>query len=984
MTLGRLIGADDPDTRALQSARILFLSLACANLLFGLMDDRTRPGPWDPVPLRFFVSGVVALAYAMSYASAAVRARVRRIAVLLAYLVSVFAFGIVHMEQLSTDAILGFLTVVVAAGMSFGDRKSLFVYFAFVVAGTGVLGYAAGRHQLNPATFLAASFAVAAVSYVSLGHRLRVNEALVRSNRSLTEQVTERLRAEEALRLGEEKYRTILESVEEGYYEVDGEGRFTFFNDSFCAILGHPADHVRWLDLERVAGPSGMEALREMTGRAQRGEAAAVPFEWEVRRGDGSERFVEASLAPVRDTAGALLGFRGIVRDIHSRKLTETELRRAREAAVQASRVKSQFLANMSHEIRTPMNGIIGMTELALDTDTTPEQREYLGTLKSSATALLTILNDILDLSKIEAGRLELESVPFRLRDGVRDTLRSLAPRAHQKGLELACNIPVGVPDDVVGDPGRLRQILVNLVGNSVKFTDAGEVVVDVDVVSRSTTHVVLEFAVRDTGIGIPPEKQHLVFEPFTQADGSTTRKYGGTGLGLAITSQLVEMMGGTIGVESESGRGSTFRFTTRFGLADVGAGAAIPAPTGHLAGLPVLVTDDNETSRRILRDLFVGWGMLPTAVSSGHDAIHALREARRRDDAFRLVVTDVEMPEMDGFALVEAMRSEAAIAETPLILLTSSGHRGDASRCRKLGVAGYLPKPVSGSDLREAVLAILARPGASGPDQLVTRHLLRERRRGLHVLLAEDNPVNRRLATRLLEKRGHSVVAVHDGAQAVAKVRDERFDVVLMDLQMPELDGLEATRAIRDAESGSANRTPIIALTAHALRGDRERCLEAGMDAYLVKPVEASALYDAIETVAGSAGSDDEEHPVEEAPAISAISIETALRRVGDDRALLSEIVRLFREDSPGMLADIGGALDRRDARGLERAAHRIKGSLGVIAASPAADAALELEQLARSGDFDAAEAAWARLGSEIERLAPELEAIDMGVSMP
>ncbi|MGH9452442.1 MAG: response regulator [Terriglobia bacterium] len=669
------------------------------------------------------------------------------------------------------------------------------------------------------------------------------------------------LRREAALK---EQYRELFENANDIVFTCGMDGKLTSLNKAGEGVMGYSRYEALGRDFREFLAPGHQELPAEALVQDTTAETHS-PKEITLLTKDRRQVPIEVSARIIRQE-GRPNGIQGIARNITERKRVEVELRKAMDTAEAASRAKSEFVANMSHEIRTPMNGILGMTELALDTDLTDDQRDYLNTVKISADSLLGVINDILDFSKIEAGKLELDVVGFNFRDTITETLKPMALRAQQKGLELLCDVGDSVPEAVIGDPARLRQILTNLLGNAIKFTSKGEVVVEAQVEKKPDPgqDVLLHLTVRDTGIGVPEEKQRLIFEAFSQADTSTTRRFGGTGLGLTISNRLVEMMGGRIWVESDGVQGSRFHFTVRLVVSE---GKSDPdlAPTADLAGLSVLVVDDNATNRKILDNTLRRWAIEPVLAESGEEALRALQSAELRNEPFGLVLTDANMPEMDGFELVSEMRQQSGLAQATIMMLSSGSQRGDAAQCRTLGVSAYLTKPICERDLRRAIERVLSssKPAPTISPE-VTRHLnwsAAQSPAATRVLLVEDNPVNQKLAVRLLEKRGYVVTPAWNGLEAIEALEKESFHVVLMDVQMPEMDGLEATAEIRKKEQVRGGESlPIIAMTAHAMKGDEERCLTAGMNGYISKPVRAAELFAMIEKLTTG-------HPAETSP---------------------------------------------------------------------------------------------------------------------
>ncbi|CAN5593051.1 response regulator [soil metagenome] len=766
-------------------------------------------------------------------------------------------------------------------------------------------------------------------------------------------------------RVSEERFRTLAASSPVGIFQMDASGGCIYANSRLEGMTGRPAEELLGDGWVNMADP-GKQA--QILHNWQSAVSAGIDFQSLLRilKPTGAERIIQVRAAHIVDKEGKSLGYVGTMEDVSDRRQGEKILRQAKEAAESANRSKSEFLANMSHEIRTPMNGILGMTQLALDTDLLPEQRNYLETVKSSADSLLRILNDVLDFSKIEAGKLDLELVDFDLRETVGAMARSVAVRAHERGLEMACHILADVPDRLLGDGLRLRQVLLNLVGNAIKFTERGEVVVQVQCLKRTEKDVLLQFEVRDTGIGIPKEKQAVIFEAFSQADGSTTRKFGGTGLGLTISMQLVHQMGGRIWVNSEPGKGSHFYFEVPFGLASLQEKPSQSGPVPTLENLPVLVVDDNPTNRHILQDMLANWGMKPTLADSGPTALALLEVAAQSGRPFPLVLLDVMMPGMDGYVVAGKIKETPATADAAILVLTSGNSRGEARRCRELGIAAFMVKPVQQSELFDAILTSLTPVRELKEVKRPMAYLPPAASRSLRILLAEDNVVNQRVAVMTLEKMGHKVTVASNGKVALDNLKAEEFDLVLMDVQMPIMSGEEATASIRESERGTGRHIPIIAMTAHAMKGDRERLLGGGMDDYLAKPiqsVELTRLLDKYTPFEQPARQEDE-----------LINREAALACMGGDANILADIAGLFLEDYPKMFKEIQVAVASQDPAALHRAAHSLKGSLGYLGARRTEALVNRLETMGRTGKLDDAQTLTTELEDHLEKLRPIL----------
>jgi PAS domain S-box-containing protein len=833
--------------------------------------------------------------------------------------------------------------------------------------------------------------------------------------------VNKRILAESALRESEEKFRSIIETTPDGYYEVDLEGNFTFVNDSMCTILGFSRPEISKMNQLQLPDEASSQKLADTFNKVLESGNPAGSLSWTLAGEDGSQRFVESSVSLLRDAKGNPTGFGGFIRDVTQRHRAEA-LYRAKLAAEAASRTKSEFLASMSHEIRTPLNSIIGLVDLMLSSKLPAHLREDLDVTKSSAYSLLSIINNILDFSKIEAGKLQIEQSPFSLIHFMDDSLKIMGMKSHEKGLELAYRIAPGVPDRLLGDPTRLRQVLLNLVDNAIKFTDKGEVIVFVASHALTEYDVILNFAVVDTGIGIPRDKQRSIFGAYNQGSSAAARHYGGTGLGLAVSAQLVDLMDGRINVRSQPGKGSRFRFTARFIRPQ--SSDVHPHQTdrpkrnfSRLAGLKVLVTDDNAASRKILKEILHSLQMVPVLASNARQAKEILLQAQFDAAPMDLIILDSDMPGTDGMSLTRSL-VEQKYYRTGIIVTLTFPHLKLKPEFEALGVDTCVVKPLGAAELERAILGILEVDGADAePPVCAPQRPGREPNQSLKILVAEDTPFNQKFILRLLERWNHQATLVGNGRQALEMLQKETFDIVLMDVQMPNMDGITATKEFRKREkefnaqgsglkekkelkaqssklkgekkhnaqgpqpdgkgdealsafsfqpSAPAKRVPIIAMTAHAIKGDRQRCLDAGMDDYISKPIDSDKLFNAIEALTPAVGN------ANNAAADSApVDIELLMKAFDGDRSFLSEIVEVFLSDYPRLMDDLRRANIEGDCDLLLRSAHSLKGMLRNFQADPAAQAAFEIERKAKAQNFDDVQ-------TKIERLTDRITEVD------
>ena len=803
--------------------------------------------------------------------------------------------------------------------------------------------------------------------------------------------INKRILAESALRESEEKFRSIIETTPVGYYEVDLDRNYTFFNDSMRRILGYSGQEILTMNHCQLMDENHSQKIIDTFNKVLQSGNPVNSISWTLVGKDGSRRFIESSVSLLNDPKGNPTGFGGFIRDVTQRHRAEA-LYRAKTAAEAASRAKSEFLASMSHEIRTPLNSIIGLVDLMLSSKLLPNQREDLDVVKSSAYSLLSIINNILDFSKIEAGKLEFEQSPFSLRHLMDDSLKTMGIKSHEKNIELAYRIAPGVPDRLLGDATRLRQVLLNLVDNAIKFTQTGEVIIFVAAHGVTDYDVVLNIAVVDTGIGISKGKQRSIFAAYNQGGSATVHRYGGTGLGLAVSAQLVAMMGGRINVKSQPGHGSRFRFTARLNRqqnADSESQRISEQNRYHpeLVGLKILVADDSPSSRKILKEIFENLQMRTVLTPGAREAREVLLQTQSANESFDLIIIDSEMPEIDGFVLAHWIVDQG-LSDAEIIMMLTFPHLKRKSELKKLGINNNLLKPLGASELESAILNC-QRVDKLEADGIVKppRQPIRVPKKSLKILIAEDTPFNQKFILRLMERWKHQATLVENGRRAVEQLQKEAYDIVLMDVQMPEMDGLTATKEIRKFESAIAGANsdkipytdsnfcistsdftgvPIIAISAHAIKGDRERCLKAGMNEYISKPIDSNKLFEAIESL--SQKSDDSKQA---ADVTAAVDNSLLLNAFDGDWSFLKEIVEVFLSDYPRLLDDLHRAFKENDSDLLMRSGHSLKGMLINFQADSAAETAYEIEKMGKSKKFDG-------IRAKVEELTIQISQVD------
>ncbi|MBF0563739.1 MAG: response regulator [Nitrospirae bacterium] len=819
---------------------------------------------------------------------------------------------------------------------------------------------------------------------------LRNAEGAIVGAMGISRDITEQRRAEDVLMTSEKRYRNLVENMHDFVMEIDPYGNFLFVNRPFAENTGYQMERLIGTNIIAYIHPEDSASFSLHCPLFKETPAIVRDFEYRFRKNDNSFIHLLTNGDPVYDYEGNLISYLFVSFDITKRKEAEEELKKAKEAAETANSAKSEFLANISHELRTPMNGIIGMTELTLDTHLSGEQRKYLHMVKESANSLMSLLNSILDFSKIESGKLEIEKIDFNLRETIENAVETLFSQANKKGLDLLCYVSPDIPDTLVGDAVRLRQIVVNIIGNAIKFADKGEIVVEV--VRYGTTsgdEATVNFSISDEGIGIPRDKIDKVFDSFTQVDGSITRKYGGTGLGLTICRQLVQLMNGRIWVESEEGTGTTFYFTIPLAISK-----SKPKDNGskvtELSGKRVLIADGHPTARKSLSHLMAGWSIKTYEALDCMQALGALNLGVTMGEPFDLLLLDSRLKGLDVCDFISQLKSNPMYNRTEIILLIGTGEKRISTLCKDSGVWGSVYKPVRSSTFLDSIY--LALGGQLSETSLIkNRQTAKDARRPLHVLLVEDNYINRELALKIIEKHGHTTSTAFNGREALAALSKEYFDVILMDVQMPEMDGFEATRLIRSSTSGQFDpNVPIIAMTAHAMKGDYDRCIEAGMNGYVSKPISVNELLEALEFYAkpSDARPDAKQEnrteenflsPAKVANVYKVFDIDGVRRRLNNDDALIKKICGAFVVDAAKQLEDLKKALDSNDAVTAERQAHTIKGMSANLGGELAKNEATRMELAARKLDLTKAKKLFPNLASELTKLVDTIREHDL-----